>query len=131
MEYPNGTKELQVILTPEIESFISNTFNKDISANGDTVCYGRFRYTRKASDPEHQYMASHIDDNLLPSQFQNGDQVSLNFHDAGKVVNCEVIKVHFTDRKVLYDVEVMMNGDDAEVTTRLYNIDSCFVEPAD
>lgn len=67
----------------------------------------------------------------LPSRFQISDQVTINFYDAGKVVNCEIIKVHFTDRKVLYDVEVMMNGDDAEVTTRLYNIDSCFVEPAE
>lgn len=56
----------------------------------------------------------------LPSRFQIGEKVELAFYGNGEVKNCEVIKVHFTESKVLYDVQV------AELT-RLYNVDSCYV----
>lgn len=78
----------------------------------------------------------------LPSLHQVGDQVTLSFGTSGLVNNCQVIKVHFTNSKVLYDVEVIGNFD-SEVhygivdrkevkenniwSTRLYNIDSVFV----
>lgn len=60
--------------------------------------------------------------NVLPSRFQIGNLVELTFYGSGEVRNCEIIKVHFTESKVLYDVQV------AELT-RLYNIDSCYVLP--
>ena len=76
----------------------------------------------------------------LPSAHQIGDKVKLQFGTSGMVENCEVIKVHFTESKVLYDVEVSGNFDawkevldQAEVkkndrwSTRLYNVDSAFV----
>lgn len=60
----------------------------------------------------------------LPSQHQINDKVVLNFEEAGIVNNASVIKVHFSDRKVLYDVEIK-TGDGA---TRIYNVDSCYVK---
>ncbi len=76
----------------------------------------------------------------LPSRFQIGDKVKLDFYGSGNVENCKVIKVHFTESKVLYDVDVNGNFDtlkdvidQEEVklnnswSTRLYNIDSVFV----
>lgn len=72
----------------------------------------------------------------LPSQLQIGDDVCLNFEKSGKVNNAKIIKVHFTDRKVLYDVEIECEYEETDInnmgikaTTRLYNVDSCFVFP--
>ena len=61
----------------------------------------------------------------LPSRFIHGDEVILDFKEAGKLNNAKIIKVHFTERKVLYDVQIKTgNG-----LTRIYNIDSSFIEP--
>lgn len=80
-------------------------------------------------------------DSTLPSRFQINDSVKLNFGDSGTVTNCKIIKVHFTESKVLYDVEVKGNfnhlldtvdHEDLKINntwyTRLYNVDSCFVD---
>lgn len=66
----------------------------------------------------------------LPSRFQIDDKVELNFNDAGQINNCEIIKVHFSESKVLYDVEIAFHVEKEEFSTRLYNVDSCFVNPA-
>lgn len=65
----------------------------------------------------------------IPFKYKNGDHVRLDFFNAGFVKNCTIIKVHFTDSKVLYDVDVTIGTDvnGAPNKTRLYNIDSCFV----
>lgn len=65
----------------------------------------------------------------LPSKYQVNDHVRLDFFDAGFVKNCTIIKVHFTESKVLYDVDVTIGTDvnGKPNKTRLYNIDSCFV----
>ena len=85
----------------------------------------------------------------LPSRFQINDPVELHFNDSGAIKNCSVIKVHFTEMKVLYDVEVECHYANLPVTviaedgeqihkttytdekyhTRLYNIDSANVYP--
>lgn len=73
-----------------------------------------------------------VTDQKLPSRFQNGDKVEVNFGDAGRIGNCEIIKVHFTESKVLYDVKTswkLEGGGKAE--TRFYNVDSAFVESAE
>lgn len=67
-----------------------------------------------------------------PSRYKHGDKVILNFFTSGTISNCKIIKVHFTESKVLYDVEVEMiiKNDiegDKPYHTRLYNIDSLFV----
>ena len=61
---------------------------------------------------------------LLPSKYQLGDSVVINFGESGLISNCKVIKVHFTYGKTLYDVAIH-DGD--SIVTRLYNIDSVFV----
>lgn len=76
----------------------------------------------------------------LPSGHQLGEPVHLVFGNEGTLTHCKVIKVHFTESKVLYDIEVSGNFDawkdvvDQEDvkknniwSTRLYNVDSCFV----
>ncbi len=62
---------------------------------------------------------------VLPSRFQIGNTVELDFFDNGVIKKCHVIKVHFTQDKVLYDVEIDMASVNAR--TRLYNVDSAFV----
>lgn len=73
--------------------------------------------------------------NKLPSQFQIGDYVYLNlsstFKQAKDIKKAEdftakVIAVHFTISKVRYDLELKFAGEEEE-STRIYNIDSCFV----
>lgn len=83
----------------------------------------------------------------LPSRFKIFDEVELDFLEAGKISNCYILKVHFSESKVLYDVSVLvqtipLTPEEIEKTrdgktvfpsrnyrTRLYNIDSCFVKP--
>jgi len=70
---------------------------------------------------------------ILQSEFQIADKVDLFFHEAGTIKGCEIIKVHFTDKKVQYDVEVSMHVDETKEQPahtkkgRLYNIESWFV----
>jgi hypothetical protein len=75
----------------------------------------------------------------LPSHHQIGDSVVVYFGTSGVIKNCKVIKVHFTESKVFYDVEVKWKhaeyadkisaGVDKgrELTDRLYNLDSAVV----
>jgi len=69
----------------------------------------------------------------LPSAHQIGNPVWLLFGEEGTLKNCEIIKVHFAESKVLYDVEVKgkyYQSDShpaGEWATRLYNVDAVFV----
>jgi hypothetical protein len=66
---------------------------------------------------------------LLPSQHQIGDKVILNFFKSGRIENCRILNVHFSLGKVRYDISVnMANNEEKFVNTRLYNVDSAFVE---
>lgn len=79
----------------------------------------------------------------LPSRFQIGEKVKLNFFSAGELSRGEVIKIHFSESKVLYDVEIVVSTEDEAdkpdeqardylpqiMVTRLYNVDSVFVVP--
>lgn len=77
--------------------------------------------------------------NPLPARFNFGDQVIVYFGTAGVIRNCTVIKIHFTESKVSYDVEVkwkhLESADkvsagvdkERELTDRLYNLDSAVV----
>lgn len=78
-------------------------------------------------------------DSKLPSRFNFGDPVIVYFGTAGIIRNCTVIKIHFTESKVSYDVEVkwrhLESADkisagvdkERELTDRLYNLDSAVV----
>jgi hypothetical protein len=68
----------------------------------------------------------------LPSRFQIGDKVSIRLLPMFIVDSAEVIKVHFTKSKVLYDLELEFdyptppdNGEKGY--TRIYNIDSALL----
>jgi len=60
---------------------------------------------------------------LLPSQHQIQDEVQMKFDSL--YTRGHVIAVHFYPGKVKYDLELILNE---EHTTRVYNIDSVFVE---
>lgn len=69
----------------------------------------------------------------LPSAFQLGEIVYLDFGESGRIDGASIIKVHFTNNNVLYDVEIVICNSESfteetiiknNKTTRLYNIDS-------
>ena len=62
---------------------------------------------------------------LLNCKHQIGDDVDIRFSESNSLNNCEIIKVHFTKSKTLYDVAIK-DGD--EYITRLYNLDSVFIK---
>lgn len=69
----------------------------------------------------------------LPSTWQLGDRVIVNFGVNGNFRG-EIIKIHFTESKVTYDleIEILSNLVGSSVTqslgvTRIYNVDSAFV----
>lgn len=71
----------------------------------------------------------------LPSNFQLGESVNLNFHRCGLLAGGKIIKIHFGYGKVLYDIELPVLSEpvpleqEKEVNyTRIYNVDSVFVE---
>lgn len=67
---------------------------------------------------------------VLPSAFQPGDQVILDFGVAGIITGCEIFAVRFTDiGKVRYDVYIpVVNGiEDEGYTTLIDSVDSCLV----
>lgn len=75
----------------------------------------------------------------LPSGHQIDDHVWLSFGDEGVLRNCTVSKVHFSNSKVMYDIDIsgeldiayaMKKGKDGERKrwhTRIHNVDSAFV----
>jgi flagellar hook-associated protein FlgK len=81
-----------------------------------------------------------IDSRKLPSKFQHGDSVIVEF-DSKQRLYGKITKVSFTFAKVLYDVEVKIFVPNAEIETsddeskdtfytRIHSIDSAFVHPA-
>lgn len=111
------------------------------------IIYGQFYKDREDFDRHYQsgevtipvthtlsLFDEFLNDNPLPSKFKHGDKVILNFEKSGKIKNCTVIKVHFSESKVLYDVQVGYKYVDSSNPvingfTRIYNIDSCYVQP--
>lgn len=71
----------------------------------------------------------------LPSRFQLGNNVNINFYNAGSLTGGKIIKVHFSPGKVMYDLEILVKlspaGDEHNMYTRLYNVDSVFVKHLD
>lgn len=63
----------------------------------------------------------------LPSSKQIGDAVIVDFGIGMRSENASVIKVHFTESKVMYDLEINFTELNNDYSTRLYNVDSVFV----
>jgi hypothetical protein len=96
-----------------------------------------------ADELAHGQASENRETKRLPSRFGIGDKVKAVFNDAGHVGQAEVIKVHFTESKVFYDLAVLFHyakpseegqpveyQEDMTGSTRLYNVDSAFVHPA-
>lgn len=71
-----------------------------------------------------------MEENKLPSAFQINDLVTLDFNESGKIKNCRVFRVHFTESKVHYDIWVplvKMGECDGSLITLIENVDSICV----
>lgn len=130
----NIWQQLNPAQEPALVSFGNYLFNKyaiPVYSNDGT---NTPLYERQVTDADIQNwkIGWEVEKKKLPSRFQNGDKVKLCFSNAGELTNAEVIKVHFSESKVLYDVElaIAIIETDELYHTRLYNVDSVFVEPA-
>lgn len=63
----------------------------------------------------------------LPSNHKIGDKVTLDFYDAGKINNCIVSEVHFSEGNVSYDIEVTAKVKDG-FKTIIKSVDAEFVK---
>lgn len=72
------------------------------------------------------------DSSTLPSRFQVKDRVSIQFQKLGLFIKEAIVtKVHFTESKVLYDLNIQLVNDNNGIgsSTRIYNVDSLIVSP--
>lgn len=68
----------------------------------------------------------------LPSEYQVGCEVCLQFGDGEIIRSCWVTKVLFSRSKVLYDIEIAVRvGGNIVSMTRIHSVDSAFVKPFD
>ena len=63
----------------------------------------------------------------LPSNHKIGDVVILDFYDAGKIDNCIVSEVHFSEGNVSYDIEITVKVQD-DFKTIIKSVDAEFVK---
>lgn len=68
---------------------------------------------------------THLNDGL-PSRFQVKEVVNFILNETTHTSTVNAI--HFTESKVRYDLDVWINKDGGNSSTRIYNVDSCFVE---
>lgn len=61
----------------------------------------------------------------LPSNHKIGDKVILNFYDAGELVDCEILEVHFNESDVSYDILINVKKD---MQTTIKSVDAAFVK---
>lgn len=68
----------------------------------------------------------------LPSAFQVGWEVCLQFGDGEIIRSCWVTKVLFSRSKVFYDIEIAVRVEGViQSMTRIHSVDSAFVKPFD
>lgn len=69
----------------------------------------------------------------LPSRFQIGERVSINFQKLGfYIAEAVIVRIHFTQNKVSYDLDIQFfNSGNKNIgaCTRIYNVDSLIVSP--
>lgn len=133
-------------VTSETRSLVSNLIAADLTS-----------YSIDLSDEQLQnYMDNHagdlidsivdavIQDNqkmTLPSRYKHGDEVKHILVDASKVHKTTILKVHFTESTVTYDIELecywsdgqtpkpVIDKEDEYYHTRMYNVPSSFLIP--
>jgi hypothetical protein len=143
IDNPSGSKAEKGILPYSV----SRTYDGEIFTIGDLVTNGTkmkgqitgFSILGSTMFVDHTW--SEVGMNLdslskikeLPSKHQVNDRVLFSINQKGNDVDyivssleAEVKAVHFYTGKVKYDLEIPIAG---ETPTRIYNIDSCFVEP--
>lgn len=61
----------------------------------------------------------------LPSTFQIGEEVDVDFMNSKYLKSVKIVGIHFTESKVKYDIEIPVGfGSDSVILEKL---DSCFV----
>jgi hypothetical protein len=63
----------------------------------------------------------------LPSKYKHTQPVKVSFFGQAIFPHCWIHKVHFSESKVFYDVNVAMGVNGKTETFRLYNVESDFV----
>lgn len=67
----------------------------------------------------------------MVSRHTFGESVKVNLKDGGIIYNGKIVNIKFTESKVFYDLDVLVwsaETSDKDLHTRIYNIDSAFVE---
>jgi hypothetical protein len=67
----------------------------------------------------------------LPSNHKIGDKVTLDFYDAGELINCVVSEVNFGEGDVSYDIEITVKEHwktEEELKTIIKAVDATFVK---
>lgn len=67
----------------------------------------------------------------MASRHTFGESVKVNLKDGGIIYNGKIVNIKFTESKVFYDLDVLVwsaETSDKDLHTRIYNIDSAFVE---
>jgi hypothetical protein len=64
----------------------------------------------------------------LTSRIQHGDAVILNYGEAGVLRNCYIEAIKFSEKKVKYDVKVIISMNEPDNYEIIEDVDSCFVE---
>lgn len=107
---------------------------ESISKDEFPEAHGIFESNRLISECESKlFPEGHAN---YPSLFKFKETVDLDFFDSGKIKNCKIKAIRFTEGKVKYDVEVLIfnegkrNKDLKEMWTCIKNVDSvCVVKP--
>ena len=63
----------------------------------------------------------------LPSRYQAGDLCKVSYFGQAVFPHCWIHKVHFSNAKVFYDLNVMMSIGGKSQSFRLYNVESDFI----
>jgi len=109
----NGTK-----MKGNIEGF-ELTVSED---SGEIVCWVKHTWSKVNMSLEDVQLI----DSTLPSLFQIKEVVDFVINDARHTST--VNAVHFTENKVRYDLDVWIKKEGGNSSTRIYNVDSFFVE---
>lgn len=116
---------------------------RELVSFGNFLLKSRFLGVVKDSEPTSNKEVTHADlcnwkqyegveGTYLISRYKIGDLVTIDLYDSGIIREAKVIKIHFTESKVLYDVEICIKkspaGEKHNMYTRLYNLDSLFIK---
>ncbi len=101
-----------------------NFLLKEFNVKGSHVGFAEVAHAHVENWKHEQGAFDHVE---FPSRFGLNDDVTVSFSELGvNVDSAKICGVHFYESKVKYDLDMKLKDDQ---TTRIYNVDSCFVYP--